>query len=215
MPVAVARALAGHRDLGVHSGVVSDVVVDLVERGAVTNAFKGVDRGCIVTGGLFGTRRLYDFADDNPHVHLRAISYTHDLAVLAKVGRFHSINSAVEVDLTGQVNAEVAAGRYLGAVGGQVDFVRGAAAAADGRSIIALRSTTADGEQTRIVPRLQNAPVTTARSDVDVVATEHGIADLRGRSLTERAQLLIAIADPAFRETLEREWALVALPHRG
>jgi len=206
MPVAVARALAGHRDLGIHSGVVSDAVVDLVERGTVTNAFKSVDRGAIVTGGLFGTKRLHGFADGNPDVHMRSVSYTHDAAVLRQIDRLYTINGAIEIDLTGQVNAECAGGRYLGAVGGQVDFVRGGGASAEGRSIIALPAATAGETQSRIVMRIHDAPVTTSRSDVDLVVTEFGVADLRGRSLRERAQRLMTIAHPKFREALEREW---------
>jgi acyl-CoA hydrolase len=204
LPVAVARALAGHRDLGIHSGVISDVVVDLVESGVVTNACKGRDSGRIVTGGLFGTQRLYRFASGNDAVAMRSVEYTHSQVVAASLQRFHTVNSAIEVDLSGQVNAEIAGGRYLGAVGGQVDFVRGGVACADGRSIIALPASTADGTQSRIVAALGNAPVTTARSDVDLIVTEFGVADLRGCSLRERARRLIAIAHPKFREALER-----------
>lgn len=204
LPVAVARALDRHRELGVHSGVISDVVVDLMEAGVVTNAHKGCDAGRVVTGGLFGTARLHRFADGNHAIAMRSADYTHHPAVTAKLHAFHTINSAVEVDLSGQVNSELAGGRYLGAVGGQVDFVRGGVASPGGRSIIALPSATAEGAQSRIVPMLLNTPVTTARSDVDLVVTEFGVADLRGRSLRDRARRLIAIADPRFREDLER-----------
>jgi acyl-CoA hydrolase len=204
LPVAVARALGSHRDLGIHSGVIPDAVVDLVESGVVTNAHKGVDAGRVVTGGLFGTERLHRFADGNDAIAMRSVEYTHNPAVAASLHRFHTINSAVEVDLSGQVNSEVAGDRYLGAVGGQVDFVRAGIASPGGRSIIALTSTTADGAQSRIVPMLMNVPVTTARSDVDLVITEFGIADLRGRGLSDRARRLIAIAHPRFRDELER-----------
>ncbi len=204
LPVAVARALAGHRDLGIHSGVISDVVVDLVEKGVVTNACKGRDAGRIVTGGLFGTRRLFQFADGNAAVAMRSVEYTHNRAIAESLHRFHTVNSAIEVDLTGQVNAEVAGGRYLGAVGGQVDFVRGGMASPDGRSIIALPATTSDGAQSRIVATLGSAPVTTARSDMDLIVTEFGVADLRGCGLRERTRRMIAIAHPKFREMLER-----------
>jgi acetyl-CoA hydrolase len=207
LPVAVARALAGHRELGIHSGVISDVVADLVEKGVVTNACKGRDAGRIVTGGLFGTSRLYRFADGNDAVAMRSVEYTHNRAIAESLHRFHTINSAIEVDLTGQVNAEVAGGRYLGAVGGQVDFVRGGMASPDGRSIIALPASTGDGAQSRIVATLGNAPVTTARSDVDLIVTEFGVADLRGCGLRERARRMISIADPKFREMLERTLA--------
>jgi acetyl-CoA hydrolase len=205
LPVAVCRALEGHRDLGIHSGVISDAVVGLVERGVVTNARKGGDAGFIVTGGLFGSERLKAFADGNPAVQMRAADYTHSQRVMAGLQALHSINSAIEVDLSGQVNSEVAGGRYLGAVGGQADFVRGAQASAGGRSILALPASTADGRHSRIVASLDSRPVTTARADVDLVVTEHGVADLRGRSLRQRASLLAAVAAPAFRDQLLAE----------
>ena len=203
LPVAVCRALAGHRDLGVHSGVISDALVDLVEKGVITNARKGIDAGVIVTGGLFGTRRLTQFADGNHGVHLRASDYTHNQTVMARVQKLHAINSGLEIDLTGQLNSEVAGNRYLGAVGGQVDFVRGAQVSPGGRSIIALPSTTPDGKHSRIVASLAGRPVTTARSDADLVVTEYGVADLRGRSFSERAARLAAIAHPDFRDELK------------
>jgi acetyl-CoA hydrolase len=204
LPVAVCRALIGHRDLGIHTGVVSDALVDLVEAGVVTNAHKGIDAGVSVIGGLFGSRRLFDFADRNPAVAMRSADYTHNIATLANIAALHSVNSAVEVDLSGQVNAELAGGRYVGAVGGQVDFVRGAWASAGGRSIIALPSTTPDGRISRIVTSLGGNPVTTARADADVFITEFGIAELRGCSFTERARRLAAIAHPDFRDDLLR-----------
>ncbi len=204
LPVAVCRALEGHRDLGVHSGVISDVIVDLVEKGAVTNARKGIDAGRIVTGGLFGSRRLMDFANGNDGVELRSSDYTHNQQVLARVRNLYSINSGVEVDLTGNVNSEVAAGRYLGAIGGQPDFVRGAFASPGGRAIIALPSTTPDGKHSRIVASLEGRPVTTPRADADIIVTEYGVADLRGRSFSERAERLRAIAHPDFRDGLAK-----------
>jgi acetyl-CoA hydrolase len=204
LPAAVAEALGGHRGLGVHSGVVSDVLVDLVERGVVTNAHKGRDAGRTVTGGLFGTQRLRDFAASSGLIDMRCADYTHQLAVTASLSKFHTINSAIEIDLTGQVNSEVAGGRYLGAVGGQVDFVRAGVASAGGRSIIAFPSATPDGKHSRIVASLGDRPVTTARSDVDVIVTEHGAAHLRGASLRERTTRLVAIAHPDHRESLER-----------
>jgi acyl-CoA hydrolase len=203
LPVAVCRALEHHKDLGVHSGVISDVVVDLVEKGIVTNARKGIDIGRIVTGGLFGTRRLMDFADHNDLLEMRSSEYTHNQQVLARVQNLYAINSGVEVDLTGNVNSEVAAGRYLGAIGGQPDFVRGAVASPGGRAIIALPSTTPDGKHSRIVASLEGRPVTTPRADVDLVITEYGVADLRGRSFSERIERLRAIAHPDFRDRLK------------
>ena len=204
LPAAVARALVNHRELGVHSGVVSDVLVDLVERGVVTNAHKGRDAGRTVTGGLFGTQRLRDFAEKSGLLEMRNVEYTHNIAVGASLRRFHTINSAIEIDLSGQVNAEIAGERYLGAVGGQIDFVRAGVASAGGRSIIALPSTTPDGKVSRIVASLNGRPVTTARSDVDAIVTEYGVANLRGCGLRERARRLSAIAHPDHREDLLR-----------
>jgi len=204
LPAAVAYALSSHRGLGVHSGVVSDVLVDLVERGVVTNAHKGRDVGRTVTGGLFGTQRLRDFAERSGTIDMRSADYTHDIAVTSTLALFHTVNSAIEVDLSGQANAEIAAGRYLGAVGGQVDFVRAGAASPGGRSIIAFASATPDGKHSRIVASLAGRPVTTARSDVDVIVTEYGAAQLRGCPLGERARRLVAIAHPDHREALER-----------
>lgn len=204
LPAAVARALGSHRGLGVHSGVVSDVLVDLIERGVVTNEHKGRDAGRTVTGGLFGTGRLRHLADCTDIIEMRSVEYTHDLRVASTLSSLHTINSAIEIDLSGQANAEVAGGRYLGAVGGQVDFVRAGLASPGGRSIIAFPSATPDGRHSRIVASLQGRPVTTARSDVDVVVTEFGAAHLRGCSLRERARRLIGIAHPDHREALEQ-----------
>ena len=204
LPAAVAQALCGHRELGVHSGVVSDVLVDLVETGVVTNAHKTLDAGITVTGGLFGTQRLRDFAERSGLVAMRNADYTHNLAVTSRLSNFHTINSVIEIDLTGQANAEIAGGRYLGAVGGQVDYVRAGMASPGGRSIIAFPSTTPDGKHSRIVASLGSRPVTTARSEVDVIVTEHGAAHLRGCSLRERSRRLLAIAHPDHREALER-----------
>jgi acetyl-CoA hydrolase len=204
LPVAVARALSGHQELGVHSGVVSDVLVDLVEQGVVTNTYKGRDAGKTVTGGLFGTQRLRDFAERTGLIEMRSVEYTHNLSVAVGLSLFHTINSAIEIDLSGQVNAEVAGGRYLGAVGGQVDFVRAGLVSPGGRSIIALPSVTLDGKHSRIVETLGNSPVTTARSEVDLIVTEYGAAHLRGCSLRERSERLIEIAHPDHREKLAR-----------
>lgn len=204
IPDAILQSITDRRDLGLHSGMVGDAVVDLVESGALTNARKRVDRGVSVAGALIGSRRLYDFAHHNPGIGMRDSACTHGESVLAGIDGLVSINSAVEVDLTGQVNAEVAAGSYLGGTGGQVDYVRAGHRSSGGRSLIAFASTARGGAVSRITAKLAG-PVTTARSDVDVVVTEHGAADLRGQPLRERARRLIPIAAPAFRETLERE----------
>ncbi len=204
LPDAILATLTGHRDLGIHSGMLGDGVVRLAEAGALTNARKPIDCGVSVGGLLFGTRRIFDFAHRNPALRLMPPAYTHGHQVLRQVPGFIAINSAIEADLTGQVNGEMLAGAYLGAVGGQVDFLRGARAAPGGRSIIALPATAKGGSISRIVASLGDGVVTSLRSDMDVIVTEHGIAELRGLSLAQRARRMIAIAAPQFREGLER-----------
>ena len=205
IPEAIIAMLGNRRDLGVHSGMVGDSLVDLVERGVVTNAAKELDPGVSITGVLFGTDALlYRFAHRNKALKICPISYTHASAVLAQLRRYVSINSALEVDLTGQVNAESVGGDYIGAVGGQVDFVRAAGTSPGGASIIALGSAAKGGTVSRIVARL-NGPVTTPRSDTDVVATEHGAVRLRGMTLKQRVRAMIEIAAPQHREALARQ----------
>jgi len=201
LPDAILGALQGHRDLGIHSGAIGDSAVTLVEAGVITNARKSTDRGEIVTGSLMGTGRLFDFAKDNPLLQIRDTRYTHDPARLAMQTRFTAINSAFEVDLTGQVNAEVASGRYLGAVGGSIDFLRGAARAPEGAPIVALPARA--GNQPRIVASL-SGPVSTPRADAGIVVTEFGVADLRGKSLGRRQTEMVELAHPDDREALER-----------
>jgi acyl-CoA hydrolase len=208
LPERVLQALQGHRDLGVHSAVIGDGVVDLMEAGVITNARKPIDTGVTVAGLLIGTRRLYDYAHRNPRIRLAPAQHTHATAVMAALPDFYAINGAVEVDLSGQLNAESSNGRYIGAVGGQVDFVRGANASPGGRALMVLPSTARGGTISRIVARLADGVVTTARSDVDAIVTEFGIAELRGKTLAERARALIAVAHPAHRETLERAAAV-------
>lgn len=200
-PEAIADALAGHHDLGLHSGVIFDRLLDLVEGGVVTNQRKEIDRGVSVTGALFGTQRLYRFAHQNTQLSMRRLEHTHHPAVIAQLRNFVSVQGAIEVDLSGNANSEVAAGVNVGAVGGAVEFTRGAALAPGGRSIIGLASTARRGTVTRIVPRVET--VTIPRSDTDLVVTEFGVAALRGCSLPERARGLIAIAHPDFREQLQ------------
>lgn len=203
IPAAVLGALRNHRNLGFHSGAASDGLVDLAESGALTNARKEIDTGVSVAGLLLGSRRLYDFAHRNPRLKLAGPSETHDLAHISRLSRFHAINSALEVDLTGQVGAETAGGRHIGAVGGQVDFVRAARHSSSGRSIIALPATTRSGAS-RIVPDV--GTVTCARADADTIVTEFGVAELRGQPLEERARRTIAIAAPQWRDELARHW---------
>jgi acyl-CoA hydrolase len=187
LPEAIMRALGGHRDLGVHSGMISDGVLDLIEAGVVTNARKPADRNLTVTGAALCSARLFEALGRREEIVFRPVSSTHAPATLANVGRLCAINSAVEIDLSGQANAEAADGRLLGAVGGQVDFLRGAAACG-GTPVLALPAK-------RIVRRL-SGPVSTARSDVDWVVTEHGARSLRGLTDAERAAALLDLAGP-------------------
>jgi acyl-CoA hydrolase len=203
LPSAVLDGLAGHADLGMHSGMISDSVARLFDAGVLTGAKKEIDTGDIVAGAALGSAALYERIPDLP-LQFRPASYTHSPAVLAQLRSFVAINSAIEVDLSGQVGAEVRHGVYVGAVGGQADFSR-AAANTGARSIIALRSHSR-GDST-IKPFLRGGTVTTARTDVDYIVTEHGVASLRGTTLAERARRLAAIAPPEFREDLERAGA--------
>lgn len=205
IPDAILASLTSRRNLGIHSGMVGDSVVDLIESGAVTNAHKSIDRGLTTAGVLLGTQRVYRFAEHNAALNLQPYSYTHAISTLARLDRFTAINSAIEVDLTGQINAEVLNGAYVGALGGQGDFIRGALAAKNGRSIIALPSTALNDTVSRIVLKLNGGTTTTARSDADVFVTEWGAAQLRGQPLKERVRRMIAIAHPDHREQLERE----------
>ncbi|MCU1484668.1 MAG: hypothetical protein JWN67_1414 [Actinomycetia bacterium] len=197
---AVMRAVAGRRDLGIHSGMVGDTLLEMVREGIVTNARKPIDTGLSVAGSLLGTARCHALAAADPTLRLRSVGYLQDPTTLAAVDDLIAVNSALEVDLFGQVNAEVAGGRYLGSIGGQVDFLRGAARSRGGRSFIALPATASRGTASRIVPTVH--PVTTPRSDVDVVVTEFGAAELRGITVSERARRLVEIAAPQFRDEL-------------
>jgi 4-hydroxybutyrate CoA-transferase len=205
IPQAVLEALGGHRDLALHSLLV-DASVALVERGIVTAARKPFHRGRLDIAEAMGTRRLFDFLHDNDRVNMESSAFVHDPDVVARLDGFVSINSALEVDLTGQVNAETLGDRQVAGIGGQFDFVVGASRARDGASIIALPSTGGrDGSLSRIVPRLAaGAAVTTPRYLADWVVTEHGTARLRGHGERQRAAALIAVAHPRFREELDR-----------
>lgn len=203
IPQAILEALGDHRDLGVHSGLVCDGMVPLIEKGVVNGARKNIDRGVVVAGEAMGTETLFRFVDNNPAFRFVSARYSHGLATLRQIENFVAINSAIEVDLTGQVNAEWVGGRQISGLGGQFDFVEAAMYAPGGRSITALPSTAAGGRVSRIVRTLATgAPVTTPRHCVDTVVTEYGIADLRNKGLRERARALAAIAHPAFRDEL-------------
>jgi len=205
IPDAVLGALDGHRDLGVHTEMFSDGVIPLVERGVITGALKRTHPGKLTATFLLGSRRLYDFVDDNPQVVMLGADYVNDAAVIRRNPRVTAINSAIEIDLTGQVVADSIGTRQYSGVGGQMDFIRGAALSPGGKPIIALPSTTRRGES-RIVAMLRpGGGVVTTRAHVHYVVTEHGVANLYGRNLRQRARALIDIAHPDHREALERE----------
>ena len=206
IPDALLAGLAGHRDLGVHTELLSDGMIDLVEKGVVTGTHKRVAPGKVVTTFALGTNRLYGFLHENPAVELLPVDYVNDPRVIAREERFVSINATTEVDLIGQCASETVAGRYWSSSGGQADFARGAMYSPHGRAFVVLRSTAAGGAVSRIRSTLSpGSVVTTLKNTVDHVVTEHGIADMRGRSISQRARSLIAIAHPRFRDDLERE----------
>jgi acyl-CoA hydrolase len=206
IPSAVGAALVDKHDLGVHTEMFTDVVADLVERGVINGSRKERNRGKIVAAFMMGSQRLYDFVRDNPMVEMRPVDFTNDTHVIRSFSRMTAINSAIEVDLTGQVVADSIGHRMYSGVGGQMDFVRGASLASEGRAIIALPSTAARGTASRIVPAIkEGAGVVTTRAHARTIVTEWGVAELWGRSLHERAEALIAIADPAFRDHLRSE----------
>jgi len=204
IPNAVLASLLGHKDLGIHTEMFSDGLIELVEKGVVTGRKKAKHPGKIVAGFVMGTRRLYDFIDDNPQVLMLDIAYVNDSAVIRRNPRVIAVNSAIEVDLTGQICADSIGTRQYSGVGGQMDFIRGASLSEGGKPIIALPSITSRGES-KIVPFLkEGAGVVTTRAHVHYVVTEYGVADLYGKNLRQRAAALIAVAHPDHREDLER-----------
>lgn len=203
IPDAALHFLNDKKDLGIHTEMFSDGVVDLYEKGIITNRYNNLNPGKFVATFLMGTKRLYDFADDNPAVLMKPVDYTNNILVAGTLDNLISINSALEVDLYGQLCADMMGPAQYTAVGGQVDFVRAAMSSKGGKSIIAFPSTGKRGMVSRIVARLkEGACVTTSRHDVDYIVTEYGIASLKGKSNTERAKSLISIAHPNFRNEL-------------
>lgn len=198
---AVLIALHTHRDLRIHSGMISDPLLGLLDSGAVSSC-----RESIVTGVAIGTDPLYARVSADPRFSFRTVAHTHALSTLAGLRGLKAINSAIEVDLFGQANAEFIAGRQVSGTGGLVDFMRGAAAASQGRAITALASTAKGGSLSRIVPRLAPDATSIARADMDTVVTEHGVAELKNRSIDQRAAALIEIAAPQFRDQLANDW---------
>ena len=206
IPDAVLLFLKDKKDLGIHSEMFSDGVVVLAEAGVVTNKKKTINAGKFTAAFLMGTRKLYDFIDNNPDVELYPVDYVNDPYVIGQHENMMSINSALQVDLMGQVNAEMIGSRQFSGIGGQVDFVRGVSRSKNGKSIIALPATASGGKISRIACELdRGAAVSTSRNDVHHIVTEYGVANLRGKSLRERAAALIAIAHPVFREALAEE----------
>lgn len=202
IPDAVLAALTGHQHLGIHTEMFSDGVIDLVDKGIITNENKKIHPGKIVATFVIGTRRLYDFVDDNPFIQMLDAAYVNDTAVIRKNPKVTAINSAIEVDLTGQVCADSIGSRLYSGVGGQMDFIRGASHSEGGKPIIALPSTTKTGAS-RIVRQLQHgAGVVTTRAHVQYLVTEFGVAYLKGKNLRQRAKALIEIAHPDHREAL-------------
>jgi len=204
IPEAVLTCLGDKRDLGIHTEMLSDGVIELIESGVLNGERKSLHRGKAVAAFVLGTRRLFDFIDVNSSFEFRSISYTNDPFVVAQNDRMVAINSALQVDLTGQVCADSLGTKPYSGFGGQLDFIRGAARSKGGVPIIALPSMALGGSVSRIVPMLEpGAGVVTSRADVHYVVTEHGIAYLHGKTLRERAEALIAIADPRFQAELE------------
>jgi acyl-CoA hydrolase len=205
IPDAVLRCLEGRKNLGIHTEMVSDGVVRAMKEGLVTGALKTLHPGKVIATFILGTSELYDFVDDNPAFELHPVAYTNNPYVIAKNRDMVAINSAIEVDLTGQVCSDSIGSYIYSGFGGQVDFIRGAAKAPGGKPIIAIPSTARSGRVSRIAPFLkQGAGVVTTRADVHYIVTEYGVADLFGKNLRQRARALIDVAHPEFREDLTR-----------
>ena len=207
VPAAILTCLKDRKRLGLHGGMVTDEVADLVDAGAMDCSEKSIDRGFLVCGAAMGTQRVYDWAADRQDVIFKGANYTHNVPIVAQIDNFVSINSTLEVDLTGQANSETLDGRQISGTGGLVDFVRGARMADKGRSILALSATAARDKISRIVPTLSaGAAVSCPRADIDYVVTEYGAARLKDKSVDERAEALIEIAAPRFHDELRQQW---------
>ncbi|HEY4644019.1 MAG TPA: acetyl-CoA hydrolase/transferase C-terminal domain-containing protein, partial [Bacteroidota bacterium] len=205
IPSAVLAALRGKRELGIHTEMVSDGIMEGLEQGFITNSRKSLHAGKVIGTFVLGSRRLYEYVDNNPHFEIHPCNYTNDPFVVSKNFKMVAINSAIEVDLTGQVCSDSIGTRIYSGFGGQLDFIRGAAYSIGGKPIIALPSTAMHESVSRIVPILKaGAGVVTTRADVHYVVTEYGVASLHGKNLRERARALIAVAHPKFREQLDR-----------
>ena len=208
IPNAVLKTLTNHKDLGIHTEMFSDGIIPLVEKGVITNARKKIVCGKIVTSFVLGTRKIYDFVDNNPYVNCMDVAFVNDVSVIMRNPKVIAINSAIEIDITGQVCADSIGTYQYSGIGGQMDFMRGAALSEGGKPIIAIPSVTNKGIS-RIVPLLKDgAGVVTTRGHIHYVATEYGIVNLYGKNLEQRARLLTSIAHPAHQETLEKAYHL-------
>jgi acyl-CoA hydrolase len=206
IPNAVLQRLGNHKDLGLHSEMISDGVIDLILKNVITGNYKGINPGRAMATFLLGTKKLYDYVDDNPFIEMRTADYVNDVAIIRQNPKMVAINSAVEVDLSGQVCADSIGTRLYSGVGGQLDFIRGASLSEGGKAIIALPSTTKSGIS-RIVPNLKKgAGVVTTRANVHYIVTEYGVANLYGKTLKQREEALIKIAHPDHREAIERSY---------
>ncbi|MCF8462253.1 MAG: 4-hydroxybutyrate CoA-transferase [Flavobacteriales bacterium] len=206
IPNAVLASLNNHKDLGIHTEMFSDGILPLVEKGVITGKYKKKHQGKIVSSFVMGTRAIYDFIDDNPLVNMLSSEYVNNTRIISQNPKVTAINSAIEVDLTGQVCADSIGHRIYSGVGGQMDFIRGASLSERGKPIIALPSTTKRGESKIVLTLKPGAGVVTTRAHVHYVVTEFGAVNLYGKTLEERAKLLIGIAHPQHREQLERDW---------
>lgn len=206
LPVSILRKLGDKKDLGVHTGLLTEAFVPLVESGVVNGRCKTIDTGKVTTGIVAGSREFYRWCRGYPDLRMRPVRYTHNAGVLAQLDRLVAINTTLEIDLFGQINSEGINGKQVGGGGGLVDFLRGARSSKGGRSIIALHSTAKKGALSKIVAQVTGVPITGMRSDIDYVATEYGTARLSNLAVEKRAEALIAIAHPDFRASLTGEW---------
>lgn len=207
IPNAVLACLKDRKDLGIHTELFTEGIIDLVNEGVITGKKKTIHPNKIIATFIMGTKRVFDFVDKNPMIEMHSVNYVNNPSVIAQNDNMVSINSCIEIDLTGQVASESIGLRQYSGTGGQVDYVQGSRLSKGGKSIIAVPSTAAGGTISRIVPNLlEGTAVTTSRNDVDYIITEYGIAHLRGKTLRERAKLLIGIAHPKYREELEEEF---------
>jgi 4-hydroxybutyrate CoA-transferase len=207
IPNAILAELRNKNDLGVHSGLVSDGIMDLAIAGNITGSRKSIDSGRIVTGTTLGSRNLLEWAGSDPSLRFRPVNYTHDAGNIRQLEQFVSINSALQVDLFGQVNSDMLNGKQISGTGGAIDMMRGAAMSKGGRSIIALKATAEGGKTSRIIPRLSaDTAATILRTDVDYIVTEFGVRRIRHLSAADRVSALLELAAPQFRNQLRQDW---------